>query len=114
MRILMEYSWPGNVRELRSTFEYAFVTCQDSVIQPHHLPPGIYPENKSERTAKKIPFDRYEMKKHRLLEALEKSNGNQSLAAELLGVSRVTVWNQMKRFNVNLTREKLTYGGDHN
>jgi transcriptional regulator with PAS, ATPase and Fis domain len=109
MRILMAYSWPGNVRELRSTFEYAFVTCQNSVIQPYHLPPSIYGEGKTEKTVKKIPFNKHEMKKRRLIEALEKSNGNQSLAAELLGVSRVTVWNQMKRFNVELTQGKLTY-----
>jgi two-component system response regulator HydG len=37
MRLLMEYSWPGNVRELRSAFEYAFVTCRDSQIQPYHF-----------------------------------------------------------------------------
>ena len=42
MRVLMQYSWPGNVRELKSAFEYAFVTCQESVIQPYHLPPSRY------------------------------------------------------------------------
>jgi len=109
LRVLMGYSWPGNVRELRSTFEYAFVTCQDSVIQPHHLPPAIYGENPSEKTVRKNPMDKHEIKKRRLIEALEKSNGNQSLAADLLGVSRVTVWNQMKRFNVEVAQGKLTY-----
>lgn len=109
MRILMEYTWPGNVRELKSTFEYAFVTCQDSVIQPHHFPRNIYQGRRSNQIVPKIPFDRHEMKKRRLIEALEKSSGNQSLAAEILGVSRVTVWNQMKRFNVELSHGKLMY-----
>jgi len=104
MRMLTKYSWPGNVRELRSTFEYAFVTCQDTVIQPYHLPPAIYGENSSGKAVKKIYVDRHQMKKRRLIEALEKSGGNRSQAAELLGVSRVTVWNQMKRFNVNVNR----------
>lgn len=36
MEALMIYDWPGNVRELRSVFEYAFVTCQESLIQPLH------------------------------------------------------------------------------
>ena len=107
MRMLMAYAWPGNVRELRSTFEYAFVTCQDSVIQPYHLPPGIYGGVKSEKPAEKIPLDKRAMKKRRLIEALEKANGNQTMAAELLGVSRVTVWNQMKRFNVELNRGEV-------
>ncbi len=42
MALLTAYEWPGNVRELRSAFEYAFVTCQESLIQPHHFPPAIY------------------------------------------------------------------------
>ncbi|MBW1802507.1 MAG: sigma 54-interacting transcriptional regulator [Deltaproteobacteria bacterium] len=101
MRLLMEYSWPGNVRELRSSFEYAFVTCQDSTIQPYHFPLSIYQGKKSLKAVQNKNFNREEMKKRQLIEALKKSNGNQSKAADILGVSRVTVWNQMKRFNIN-------------
>ena len=104
MRRLMEYSWPGNVRELRSTFEYAFVTCQDSIIEASHFPPTLYQEQLTRKTPKKNPLDRRELKKHRLIEALKKAGGNQSRAADILGVSRVTVWNQMKRFDVNLKK----------
>ena len=107
MRLLMEYSWPGNVRELRSTFEYAFVTCQDPIIQPYHFPPVIYQEKKLYKALQKSPFDKKEMKKRQLIEALKKSNGNQTKAADILGVSRVTVWNQMKRFNINFKQERI-------
>ena len=41
MELLMSYAWPGNVRELKSAFEYAFVTCQELVIQPYHFPPTV-------------------------------------------------------------------------
>jgi len=104
MRFLMEYYWPGNVRELKSAFEYAFVTCQESMIQPAHLPPNIIQENKVYKVVKKLPLDREEVKKQRLMNALEQADGNQSKAASILGVSRVTVWNQMKRFGINLKR----------
>jgi len=40
------------------------------------------------------------MKRRQLIDALEQSGGNQSKAARILGVSRVTVWNQMKRFKL--------------
>lgn len=98
MGTLMNYSWPGNARELKSAFEYAFVTCHEALIQPYHLPPAIFHKKKPE--TKKKPFNREEMKRRQLIDALEQSRGNQSKAARILGVSRVTVWNQMKRFKL--------------
>jgi transcriptional regulator with PAS, ATPase and Fis domain len=105
MKKLVDYPWPGNVRELKSAFEYAFVSCQDSVIHPHHLPPGILWGQKEQEGATTIPVNRDEVKKRQLLDALEKAGGNQSEAARILNVSRVTVWNRMKKFNINLRRK---------
>ena len=104
MKILMEYAWPGNVRELKSAFEYAFVTCQNALILPEHLPPNIVNEETISKTVNTPSMSREELKKQRLIKALERTNGNQSEAAEILGVSRVTVWNQMKKFGINLKR----------
>ncbi len=101
MARLMDYDWPGNVRELKSAFEYAFVTCHDSLILPQHLPPNIFNyENGSGGLPAQKRFNREEIKRVELVEALTAADGNQSRAAELLGVSRVTVWNRMRRFGV--------------
>jgi two-component system, NtrC family, response regulator HydG len=105
MEKLVDYHWPGNVRELKSAFEYVFVSCQDSIIQPHHLPPNILWGQRSQESPIFVPSTRDEIKKRQLLDALEKAGGNQSKAAQILGVSRVTVWNRMKKFNINLRRE---------
>jgi len=105
MEKLVDYHWPGNVRELKSAFEYAFVSCQDSIIQPHHLPPNILWGQKGQGSPISVLATRDEIKKRQLLDALEKAGGNQSKAAQILGVSRVTVWNRMKKFNINLRRE---------
>jgi len=105
MTKLMGYHWPGNVRELKSAFEYAFVTCQESIIQPYHLPPKILWGQKGQGSPTSVPINRDEIKKRQLLDALKKAGGNQSEAARILGVSRVTVWNRMKKFNINLRRE---------
>jgi two-component system response regulator HydG len=105
LEVLMKYSWPGNVRELKSAFEYAFVTCQESLIQPHHLPPDILnghqslPDHRAEAPSKQ------EIRKRQLIDALARAKGNQSLAAEILGVSRVTVWNRMKRLGITYKRQ---------
>jgi two-component system, NtrC family, response regulator HydG len=100
MQALVRYPWPGNVRELKSAFEYAFVTCMDSRIEPWHLPPDIAMtrENKPSSTVSEISQD--ERKRMELVQALEQAKGNQSLAGRILGISRVTVWNRMHRYGL--------------
>lgn len=105
IEILMNYPWPGNIRELKSAFEYAFVNCHETLIRSHHLPPNVLYGDRTLEMPEKKSTDRESLKKKRLLEALEQAGGNQSMAAEILGVSRVTVWNQMKRFGVNVDRK---------
>ena len=72
------------------------------MIQPYHFPPAVHPE---QPPLNKSLLNRSGMKRKLLIEALEKSGGNQSRAAELLGISRVTVWNQMKRYGVTAQKK---------
>jgi two-component system, NtrC family, response regulator HydG len=102
MEALISYDWPGNVRELKSAFEYALVTCQEALIQPQHLPLGIFQGKRLNHSTPNPPFDRKEMKKKALRNALERSGGNQSEAARILGVSRVTVWNRVRAFGIDI------------
>jgi transcriptional regulator with PAS, ATPase and Fis domain len=104
MSLLMSYSWPGNVRELRSAFEYALVVCHESLIQPCHLPTGIIYNQDQSRTPVNSTVTAKDIQKRELIEALRKSRGNQSQAARLLGISRVTVWNRIKKYKINLRR----------
>jgi two-component system response regulator HydG len=103
MSLLMSYSWPGNVRELRSAFEYAFVVCHEPIIQPRHLPPGIILKQDQFQLPGNSATAAKDFQKKELIEALRKSGGNQSEAARLLGISRVTVWNRIKKFDINLS-----------
>ena len=100
----MEYPWPGNVRELRSALEYAFVIAEQGLIDLDHIPPKII-QGDGEKTSGMFlsgPGDTDE--KAALLEALRQSNGNQSQAARILGVTRVTVWNRMKKYGIDLQK----------
>jgi PAS domain S-box-containing protein len=101
MDILMNYDWPGNVRELKSAFEYAFVACHDSLILPAHLPHSLNQSRQPPPEPRRQSYNMREIEKQELIEALKKTNNNQSRAAELLGVSRVTVYNRMKRYGIN-------------
>ena len=106
------YEWPGNVRELRNTIEYAFVLCSSGGIGVNHLPPKIAgtllecvePGTKSGRSGKKTDS----AKKAALIMALRQTRGNRSETARILGVSRVTVWKQIKRFKIDLFKDLAT------
>lgn len=105
IEVLMNHSWPGNVRELKGVFEYAFVTCHEDTIQPKHLPETIYRGKRSLVTSdSKNRYNLQEIEKRELLEALKRTDGNQSKAAKIIGVSRVTVWNRMKRYGIDAKR----------
>lgn len=108
MEILMHHSWPGNVRELKGALEYAFVTCHTNMIHPNHLPETIFRQKKSQGSSKQSAFNMHEIERLELLEALEKAKGNQSKAAKILGVSRVTVWNRMKRYKVHAKKNIIS------
>ncbi len=103
------YEWPGNVRELRNAIEYAFVLCSSGGIGVNHLPPkiaGTSPE--CVELGEKINFPgrgNNSAKKAALIMALRQTRGNRSETARLLGVSRVTVWKQIKRFKIDLLKD---------
>ncbi len=107
MRLMVAYTWPGNIRELRNSIEYAFVLARGKSIGPEHLPekiaaaksvpPGLVSGIKANDV---IRVGRSE--KERLLDALQKADGNQSRAAEILGVSRITVWKRIKKYGIQL------------
>jgi len=103
MELFMNYHWPGNVRELKGILEYAFVIAEGGVLQPEHLPGKMAlsaPAGETSPTA--VSSENQE--KAELLEALRQSSGNQSRAARLLGVSRVTVWHRMKKYGIDLKK----------
>ena len=125
MERFMEYHWPGNVRELKSALEFAFVIADEGVIDLDQLPPKIaqsqrqsadssQPHRQVTDTTTTGPLSIFTEgrsdpeEKIALLEALRKCNGNQSQAARLLGINRVTVWNRMKKYGIDLKKVLTT------
>ena len=104
MDMFMSYNWPGNIRELKSTLEYAFVLAEKGLIDTEQLPPLLgHPNITTERS---YTFDTSKNlgQKEALIQALRQSHGNQSQAARLLGINRVTVWNRIKRYEIDLQK----------
>ncbi len=102
MDIFMNYLWPGNVRELKSALEYAFVIAEKGLILPEQLPVRmLHPEWRP--TCDLLPeSSRFIDEKAALVDALTKSRGNQTQAAKMLGINRVTVWHRIKKHGVDL------------
>lgn len=101
MGLLMQYRWPGNVRELRSAMEFAFVTTgQGGVIGPENLPRNIRCDESRVSPRPGASLTLNTLKKQRLMAALQDAGGNQSQAARLLGISRTSVWNQLRKYDL--------------
>ena len=105
METLLNYSWPGNVRELRNAIEYAFVLCRGNWIDKEHLPQKITANHKRPNAKSRKNSPSWEEERKKLIHALRQVGGNQSEAARLLGVSRVTVWKRIKKYGINLGAE---------
>lgn len=109
MDLFMSYPWPGNIRELKNAMDYAFVTADGPTIQLDHIPKRIGADAAiSARPAKTERLDDTTDEKQQLIDALIKANGNQTCAAKLLKINRVTVWNRMKKYQIDL-QKTLTY-----
>ena len=101
---ILRYPWPGNVRELKSALEYAFVVAEGDWIGRDHLPRQMFDGwTKGSGIAPSV-FLPDPAEKEALVEALRASRGNQSAAARLLNISRVTVWNRMRKSGIEKGR----------
>lgn len=100
MGLLADYSWPGNIRELQHTLEYACILCSSSEITVGDLPGDFPPKkelNKEGRNSNDSARpDRLD--KESIAQAMIRAVGNKTLAAELLGVSRRTIYRKLKKY----------------
>ncbi|MEQ8276561.1 MAG: sigma-54 dependent transcriptional regulator [Deltaproteobacteria bacterium] len=95
MTALLGHEWPGNVRELRNVIEYAFIVGDGRTIELEDLTPelrGEAPPGAEDEDA----LDLKEIERRSILEALNKTGGRKAEAAELLQMSRTTLWRKLK------------------
>jgi PAS domain S-box-containing protein len=99
---LLDYRFPGNIRELKSILQYAFTIAEKGPLDCRHLPPHLC----EQPSAKPSPAlnAKGQKEKQALVHALKRTGGNQTRAAQLLGVNRVTVWNRMRKYGLDLKK----------
>jgi two-component system, NtrC family, response regulator AtoC len=91
---LLAHDWPGNVRELRNVIEYAFAVGTGEVLTLAALPPELRGEPPPEPP--RTPPSLAELERQRLIEALRRTAGRKTRAAELLGISRSHLWRKLR------------------
>ncbi|HYH97984.1 sigma 54-interacting transcriptional regulator [Hyalangium sp.] len=123
--LLERHSWPGNIRELRNIMGRALVLCRGEAIQPEHLvfdsapkvlepapkvlepaPKELEPTSPGSPALSSAPAsgtlgeDIAALERQRILEALEQCAGNQTRAAQVLGISRRTLVTRLKMYGI--------------
>jgi DNA-binding NtrC family response regulator len=94
---LLNYTWPGNVRELQHSIEKAVILAEDNILDEssfnlvnNTLGQDINPENSTIE----------EMEKALILNSINMEQGNMSIVAKKLGITRQTLYNKLKRYEI--------------
>jgi len=93
---LLEHHWPGNIRELRNAIEHAHAMCSDMTINIGDLPQSVA-RPKASAVADTVDYTLESMDRQRIVRALHEAGGRRSRAAEILGISRSTLWRKLRQ-----------------
>jgi DNA-binding NtrC family response regulator len=113
---LENYSWPGNIRELENAVERAVYVSTHECISRDCLPShiilsaeekGNYGDYEYGSPLNDNSIQRRE--RRQIEETLRKCNGNISMAAEMLGISRRTIYRKMEKYGISV--EAMRRGG---
>lgn len=92
------YDWPGNIREMENRIKRGVVMCEDRLVSSDDL--GLMTENELSLNLREV---RYKAERAAILRALAVTDNNISSTAKLLGVTRPTLYDLMKKYNVTIT-----------
>jgi len=101
--LMLNYSWPGNVREMENRIRRALILADNSFITPSDLGFEEKKDMDIERETSKASLKeaRRNLEIELIKKALKEAKGNVSLAAKLLDISRPTLYDLMKKYNIS-------------
>jgi two-component system response regulator AtoC len=101
LQLLMHYNWPGNVRELRTSVEHAVVLCRGEKIAARDLPPSVRTGRMGEmQLSLQKDSTVKDAEKQLIVRALKEADGNRTLAAKKIGMSRRTFHRKLHAYNL--------------
>jgi transcriptional regulator with PAS, ATPase and Fis domain len=99
MELLMNYDYPGNVRELENIIARAVALTNTSRIELSHLPEDFKRFKIITFRKKNSPLLTLEEQEREYIKlVLKETGGNKTLAAQILGIDRATLWRKLKKY----------------
>ena len=95
---LMKYKWPGNVRELQHVLERAVILNESSLLRPNDFP--LYPATHERKQPEDNELNLEQVERKTIERALRQSNGNMTYAAELLGITRFSLYRKIEKLGL--------------
>ena len=108
MTLLKNYRWPGNVRDLENALQSAMISSENNTIKIEDLPLRIrsVPDSTQEMDIEAVGFESYirkinaQIEKDLLISYLNKYENNRTATAKALKISRKTLFNKIKMYNI--------------
>lgn len=97
LNFFQSYHWPGNLRELSNFIKRATLLSQGEIIEKDVLPDELINSQKSKKTT---TFSTKENEKELIINALKNVNYNKTQAAKLLNITRKTLYNKIKEYDI--------------
>ena len=99
--IFQSYNWPGNLRELQNCVKRATLLTRGNYIESEVLPAEFFQIQKQNPAETMESFSLSENEKETIIHALSKTQNNKSEAAKLLKITRKTLYNKLKQYNID-------------
>jgi DNA-binding NtrC family response regulator len=104
--LVLRAPWPGNVRELRTAIEHAVVLCRGDKITARDLPPSVRQASAADsQSGTRSALARKDLtvkeaEKELIIRALKETDGNRTLAAKKLGISRRNLYRKLRLYQL--------------
>jgi DNA-binding NtrC family response regulator len=121
MNILKDHDWPGNIRELKNVVQRAVLVCNANTLRAEHLPPRfragqpgrvmradsqtvedeVETGGGDDRIILKVGSTLEQMEREMIVGTLKKVGDNRKEAAKTLGISRRSLYNKLRKYNID-------------
>ncbi|MBL8824050.1 MAG: sigma-54-dependent Fis family transcriptional regulator [Planctomycetia bacterium] len=98
---LLQYDWPGNIRQLRNAIERAKILAEDNLIELKNFPPEVVETSDAATiVTSQESLVLGDMTRRKVIEAMQRSQGNKSQAAQSLGITRRSLYRLLEKHGI--------------